>query len=621
MNHSPLFPLCKRRSRFHIRTNPKSKLAPVMNTSTHPARTLSRLAMRNTRLPASLALAALIQSASALPADLDMTFNGTGQVTTAVGGGSYFYNSVAIQRDEKIVVASSALNESGNYDFAVVRYNTDGSLDTDFGAAGKVTTAIGNSDDSCTSIAMQRDGKIVVSGYFSNGTNLDIAVLRYNPNGSLDTTFNGTGKVTTAIGNGDDTASAVLLQPDGKIVVGGSTALGGGARGVAVLRYDTNGSLDTTFNGTGKVTTAIGIDAACISLAIQNDGKLVASGASVGNNPFISYDFTVVRYNTDGSLDPGFNGSGKVTTDFGGADGSYGVAVQSDGKIVAVGLTNYNSPDFILARYNTDGSLDTTFGGTGKVATDFGFIGDFGNSIAIQHNGKIIIAGVCHIGSDSDGNIYATSLARYNPNGSMDTTFNGNGKVVTEVGRSSEGRSVAVQSDGRIVVAGLSDSGTTKKIAVIRYQGDLDTDGDGLLDWFETRTGVYVSPENTGTSPTSPDSDNDGLNDGTEVFTYHSNPILADTDLDSFLDGYELQTGHSMLDPLDKPALVAEARTAIEFTFPAALGKIYRIEASTDLETWAIVESGIAGNGSRVQRFYSTRGQPQRYFRVEEDAP
>jgi uncharacterized delta-60 repeat protein len=577
--------------------------------------------MRNTRLPASLALAALIQSASALPADLDMTFNGTGQVTTAVGGGSYFYNSVAIQRDEKIVVASSALNESGNYDFAVVRYNTDGSLDTDFGAAGKVTTAIGNSDDSCTSIAMQRDGKIVVSGYFSNGTNLDIAVLRYNPNGSLDTTFNGTGKVTTAIGNGDDTASAVLLQPDGKIVVGGSTALGGGARGVAVLRYDTNGSLDTTFNGTGKVTTAIGIDAACISLAIQNDGKLVASGASVGNNPFISYDFTVVRYNTDGSLDPGFNGSGKVTTDFGGADGSYGVAVQSDGKIVAVGLTNYNSPDFILARYNTDGSLDTTFGGTGKVATDFGFIGDFGNSIAIQHNGKIIIAGVCHIGSDSDGNIYATSLARYNPNGSMDTTFNGNGKVVTEVGRSSEGRSVAVQSDGRIVVAGLSDSGTTKKIAVIRYQGDLDTDGDGLLDWFETRTGVYVSPENTGTSPTSPDSDNDGLNDGTEVFTYHSNPILADTDLDSFLDGYELQTGHSMLDPLDKPALVAEARTAIEFTFPAALGKIYRIEASTDLETWAIVESGIAGNGSRVQRFYSTRGQPQRYFRVEEDAP
>jgi hypothetical protein len=137
-----------------------------------------------------------------------------------------------------------------------------------------------------------------------------------------------------------------------------------------------------------------------------------------------------------------------------------------------------------------------------------------------------------------------------------------------------------------------------------------DSDGDGLTDPAELETHH--------TNPNVADTDNDGLRDGEEFTTYHTNPLIGDTDGDGFLDGYEVLTGKLPLDPLDKPALVAEARTAIEFTFPAAAGKSYRIEVSTDLATWAIVESGIVGNGGEIQRFYSTRGQPKRYFRVEE---
>ena len=140
-----------------------------------------------------------------------------------------------------------------------------------------------------------------------------------------------------------------------------------------------------------------------------------------------------------------------------------------------------------------------------------------------------------------------------------------------------------------------------------------DSDGDGLTDPAEIQTHL--------TNPNLADTDSDGLRDGAEVNTYGTFPNVADTDGDGFLDGYEVLTGKSPLNILDKPALVAEVRTAIEFTFPSALGKTYRIEDSLDLTTWLTVESGIAGNGAQIQRFYSTRNVIKRYFRVEEDAP
>jgi hypothetical protein len=155
---------------------------------------------------------------------------------------------------------------------------------------------------------------------------------------------------------------------------------------------------------------------------------------------------------------------------------------------------------------------------------------------------------------------------------------------------------------------------------LVRLVGDPDSDGDGVVDASETNTGIYVSPFDTGTNPNSRDSDADGLSDGDELYLYHTSPHLDDTDGDGFLDGYEVQTGKSPTDPEDKPALVAEARTAIEFTFPSAIGKTYRIEDSPDMETWDAVESGIAGNGGTITRFYSTRNREKRFFRVEEQS-
>lgn len=140
-----------------------------------------------------------------------------------------------------------------------------------------------------------------------------------------------------------------------------------------------------------------------------------------------------------------------------------------------------------------------------------------------------------------------------------------------------------------------------------------DSDGDGLSDPSEIQTHL--------TNPNIADTDSDGLSDGAEVNTHGTNPKDGDSDDDGFLDGYEVLTGKLPLNPLSKPALVAEARTAIEFVFPAAIGKIYRIEDSTDLVIWGTVESGIVGAGGQVQRFYSILNVPKRYFRVEEDAP
>jgi uncharacterized repeat protein (TIGR02543 family) len=142
---------------------------------------------------------------------------------------------------------------------------------------------------------------------------------------------------------------------------------------------------------------------------------------------------------------------------------------------------------------------------------------------------------------------------------------------------------------------------------------DTDDDGDGYSDTDEINI--------HGTNPKRADSDGDGLTDPAEIQTHLTNPNIADTDNDGFLDGYEVLTGKLPLDPLSKPALVAEARTAIEFVFPAAIGKTYRIEDSTDLATWGTVESGIVGTGGQIQRFYSILNVPKRYFRVEEDAP
>jgi uncharacterized delta-60 repeat protein len=413
-------------------------------------------------------------SAAFAEGSLDTTFGTGGIVTTDIGLSSDVARSVVLQSDGKIVVAGYATDPGGSDDFAVVRYNPDGSPDGFFGDDGIVTTGISGGDARANSVVLQSDGKIVVAG--TNG-NDDFAVVRYTTAGVLDTTFGrivsgtGTGIVTTDIDD-EDEANSVVLQSDGKIVVAG-VADGD----FAVVRYTTAGVLDTTFGGgDGKVTTDItGADSAN-SVVLQSDGKIVVAGYADDN------DFAVVRYTTDGELDTTFGGGGTfgdpgiVTTDIGtSTDRAYSVVLQSDGKIVVAGYANSrigSNDDIAVARYTNAGVLDTTFGDIDSGATRKGFVttpigtsNERAYSVVLQSDGKIVVAGYARIGLTDD-----IAVARYTTAGVLDTTFGTGGFVTTPIGTSTDrAYSVVLQSDGKIVVAGSARFGSTDKFAVVRY--------------------------------------------------------------------------------------------------------------------------------------------------------
>lgn len=397
---------------------------------------------------------------------LDNSFGINGIVTTGIGNNTYqSASSVKIQSDGKIVVAGTT-NNGGNRDFAVVRYNTDGSLDTTFDFDGKVTTDIGGYYDSSSSISIQTDGKIVVSGISNNGVNDDFAVVRYNTDGSLDTTFDFDGKVTTDIGGYNDTCRSIAIQTDGKILVSGYFNNGLNLD-IATVRYNDNGSMDSSFDVDGKVTTAVGnLDDICHSIILQNDGKIVLGGYSfILDNS--QTQISLIRYNTNGSLDTSFDSDGKVLTSIGNSyDFGRAISIQNDGKIVVVGnsVTNFKA-NFAILRYNVNGSLDTSFDSDGIVTTAIGNENQEAYSVAIQNDGKIIAAGYSY----NPNNNFA--LIRYNSNGSLDNTFDSDGIVTTTIGNGGGAYAVAIQNDGKIIAAGDSYI-TNTNISIVRYNNN-----------------------------------------------------------------------------------------------------------------------------------------------------
>ena len=395
---------------------------------------------------ASPGIGQVFTAASPKPGDLDPTFDGDGKVLTVWGNGSSVSASdVVIQADRKVVVAGSMTPaDRGTGDsFAVVRYTVNGALDPAFDSDGKVQTEFAQwSFDRATSLTTQSDGKILVAGWaydIVGGTGEDFALVRYNANGSLDGSFDGDGKMTTDFERGRDVGLSVAIQSDGKIVVAGYSSPSGNAGGssdYAVARYNRDGSLDATFDGDGRVVTTLSARDRATTVAVQADGKIVVGGQLETGSPAFTLAAGLVRYLPDGSLDSSFDGDGKLVltmitsirdlavqpdgkilaagsgfgvtrfnsngaldTTFDGQGNSLfqqggveALALQRDGRTIIVGPVGYPASDFAVARFDARGAVDSSFHSEGTVTTDFGGM-DIPFGVALGSNGEIVVAG------------------------------------------------------------------------------------------------------------------------------------------------------------------------------------------------------------------------------------
>jgi uncharacterized delta-60 repeat protein len=401
-----------------------------------------------------ISLAIFDTSVLAAPGDLDSTFGAGGHVSPTLLDNA---NAMALQPDGKIVVVG--LTEGG---VAVARFNPDGSADLSFGQNGKTKplTSVGQAVAWC--LAIQPDGGIVTGGWISDGGNgIGFSLFRFKSNGKLDPSFGSTGKVITHFFNFNDTIYKVAIQPDGKIIAVGDVGEPGVGHLFGVARYNPNGTLDSSFGTGGKVTSNFGdADAfdgivlqAASDLALLANGNIVVVGYALKD--FGGYNFGVIRYLPNGNLDQTFGNGGFVTTDFNGSsDFASCVAIQADGKIVVGGYAfdrNTGDNDMAVARYNTDGTLDATFGGFGRLIS--GVMGtDFINTIAVDQSGKILVAGGAPGGPIAFSDF---TLERLNPDGTPDLKFGQAGFVRTDLVGDQEGiSSIAIQPDGKIVAVG-----------------------------------------------------------------------------------------------------------------------------------------------------------------------
>lgn len=383
-------------------------------------------------------------------------------------------------------------------DFAVVRYNANGSRDLTFSDDGKQLTTVGVYDDMAQAVAIQADGKILLTGctQLTNSPSgpYAIATVRYTGNGSLDATFNGRGITTTSVGIAAE-ASFILVQSDAKIVIAGNTKTGT-VQDIILLRYNSNGSLDASFGNGGTQLTDFNNGADRASTALFTDGRILVTGWTdpTGNR---LREMAFARYTATGQPDVGFSGDGEVTQYIStGSTGYIGVAVQPDKKVLAVGGTVSN--DFYedveriaLARYNPDGTFDTSFGSGGKVAitlpTKVGSFGASADAFALLPDGKILVGSNFYNQEAVDDGVYTPSedflLVRYTADGAIDHSFANNGLAFIDFGdevgtdvSTDYLTSIAIQPDGKIVAAGIVERSEDFIIVVARCNADGSLD-------------------------------------------------------------------------------------------------------------------------------------------------
>jgi len=345
--------------------------------------------------------------------NLDSSFGDGGKTLTDFFGFNEQVAALAVQPDGRLIAAGYVTDSTGRMpDFGVARYNVDGSLDLTFGVMGRVTTNFFVNDEA-TAILIQGDGKIVACGWTDlGGVNRNFAVARYNTDGTLDQIFGVGGKVHTDFNSNDDQAWAAALQADGKIVLGGFTFDPTTLSDFALVRYNAEGTLDTSFGVGGRVRTDFsGSNDQIFALAIDGAGRILAGGLASNDS---GSDFALARYNTDGNLDDAFGVDGKVTTDFLRNDHLSALIIQRDGSILASGAVADPGTGFdaALVMYREDGTADDHFGQGGKITTDFAQSDDVMYAAAQQQNGRIVVAGLVQ----ASNNIPLIGLARYKRN-------------------------------------------------------------------------------------------------------------------------------------------------------------------------------------------------------------
>ncbi len=405
-----------------------------------------------------LSISIIASPASSQSSMLDVTFGNGGKVVTAINDTSTA-NDIAIQPDGKIIVGGSSII-GGRESFTLVRYNIDGSLDNTFGSGGKVITKLG-SISRIYSIAIQQDGKIVAGGPSNYSTGGGFTVIRYKIDGSIDSLFGNNGMASAIMSNGLGELKKVLIKADGKILTAGRVVLFTFEEMPVIVQYNTNGSLDSSFGVNGKFGGYVDDVGRITDMALAKDGKIFAAG--ILNNSGYVGDFALLRFLENGRLDNSFGANGVVKTDFyNSTDEANSIAIQANGAIV---LAGYVGGKFALARYVANGSLDTSFGSGGKVVTSIYNMTAIATDLIVEPGGKLIVSGYTY---KIPENFVVT---RYYTNGNLDSTFGNNGIDTTDfAGFRDQAFASALQADGKIVLAGQAGSSNNKySIALARY--------------------------------------------------------------------------------------------------------------------------------------------------------
>lgn len=430
--------------------------------------------------------------------NLDPSFGNSGKVITSVNSGEDVATGVAIQSDEKIVISGYTFSSVFGYEFLCIRYNTDGSLDTTFGNGGIATFDLQTgSDDRAFSIDIQLDGKIVLAGFSDDGSDRDGAVIRLNTDGSLDTSFASSGIAITNVFQSDIYKVVKIHQVTGNIVVGGTSYEDTNESNGILARYTPNGSLDTSFNGTGMISAlepVIGSNAEVIELviediAIKSNGRITAVGW-VNNlaSSFPRSDHYQCRINTDGTPDTTFSDDGYdfdvYTT---GWDRTFSIHMYSDDSFIVSGYTEWTSTDYRTYIADTPSN-----GVSGNSVDDWIQLStatqDSGFGMGLDSSGQIYIGGRTRDSNANTSSFYLSRLTTIGNDNTIDSSFGNSGSVTTQFGSNSGAFDLKVQSDDKVVLVGYTDN----DIALARYNGNSLS-----VDDFESTNEISIYPNPT----------------------------------------------------------------------------------------------------------------------------